>query len=198
MSGHPRPPLGTIFNKTAGLLSNMMQAGSVSDISETGTNMDKELSKSALKVQEALRNMGLECQVIEMPDSTRSAADAARAVECRVEQIVKSLIFKGKKSKKPVLVVASGSNRVDENKISALMSEPVKMAHADFVREKTGYAIGGVPPLGHLEKLETYIDEDLLRYDVVWAAAGTPRAVFKLTPDELRQMTNGRVVDLKK
>ena len=112
-------------------------------------------------------------------------------------QIVKSLIFEGKQSHRPILVVASGVNRVNEKILGQQISEPVKMANADFVREMTGFAIGGVPPLGHRRPLTVFIDEDLLAYAEIWAAAGTPRAVFKLTPDELKMITNGTVISVK-
>jgi len=158
--------------------------------------MVDELSRSAQKVQDALQDLGLAYGVVELPQSTRTVADAARAVGCDEGQIVKSLVFKTRQSGEPVLVIASGSNRVNEKKIGALVSEGVKMADADFVRRRTGFAIGGVPPLGHAEPLQTFIDEDLLLYDQVWAAAGTPRAVFDLDPRDLPRMTGGRVVSI--
>ena len=162
-----------------------------------GRIMDKGLSASAKKVQDALKSLGISCQVVELPSSTRTAQEAADSVGCEVGQIVKSLIFKAKETERAILVVASGSNRVNEKKLSEWMSEPVGRADADFVREKTGFAIGGVPPLGHAEPLVTFIDEDLFEYETIWAAAGTPRAVFKLTPDELKQMTGGKTVSVK-
>ncbi|UCD90008.1 MAG: YbaK/EbsC family protein [Desulfobacterales bacterium] len=158
--------------------------------------MTNELSPSAHRVQTTLLEHGFNCTVLELSESTRTAKEAAQAVGCQVGQIVKSLVFKGKKSQTPILVVASGSNRVNEAKISKMVSEPIKMAHADFVRKKTGFAIGGVPPLGHFEKLVTFIDEDLFEYDDIWAAAGNPRALFKLTPDNLVEMTGGKVVSV--
>lgn len=158
--------------------------------------MTSRLSPSALKVQNILKESGFDCTVLELSDSTRTAKEAAQAVGCLVGQIVKSLVFKGEKSQTAILVVASGSNRVNEKSISGMVSEPVKMAHADFVRKKTGFAIGGVPPLGHLEKLKTFIDEDLLEYDEIWAAAGNPHALFKLSPDNLVEMTGGKVVSI--
>jgi prolyl-tRNA editing enzyme YbaK/EbsC (Cys-tRNA(Pro) deacylase) len=138
----------------------------------------------------------MNCQVVELPGSTRTAADAASAVGCRVEQIAKSIIFQGKTSGKPVMVIASGSNRVNEKRLRDLISEPVKKADADFVRLHTGFAIGGVPPVGHANPIEIYIDQDLMRYAEIWAAAGTPHAVFKLTPQELTAMTKGKTVDI--
>jgi prolyl-tRNA editing enzyme YbaK/EbsC (Cys-tRNA(Pro) deacylase) len=159
--------------------------------------MSDELKPSARKVQEALRAIGLSTEVVQMQGTTRTAEDAARAVGCEVGQIVKSLIFKGSRSQKPILVVTSGTNRVNEKILGQHASEPIKMANADFVRETTGFAIGGVPPIGHRRPLMIFIDEDLLRYKEIWAAAGTPHAVFKLTPDELKKITNGTVISVK-
>jgi len=156
-----------------------------------------ELSPSAKKVQEALTKSGFKCRVIEFVESTRTAQEAAERVGCTLGQIVKSLIFKGLESGKPVLVLTSGSNRVDEKRISLYAGEPIGRADADFVRAVTGFAIGGVPPLAHLQKMETYLDEDLLQYDTIWAAAGTPNAVFELTPGDLQIMTGGKVVQVK-
>ena len=156
-----------------------------------------ELSPSASKVQQALEKAGFSLSVVELPDSTRTAAEAAQAVGCQVGQIVKSLVFKGKRSLKPILVVASGANRVNESRIEALIGEPLGKADAEFVRQHTGFAIGGVPPLGHTQPLETYIDEDLLRYSRVWAAAGTPHAVFELDPTDLPALTGGTVISIQ-
>ena len=132
-----------------------------------------------------------------MPAATRTAIEAAQAVGCRVEQIVKSIIFKTSLSGSAVLVVASGPNRINEKTLSELIGEPIEKADADFVRRKTGFAIGGVSPVGHIEPLAIFIDEDLLQYDEIWAAAGTPHAVFKLTPADLQTITAGRVVSIK-
>ncbi len=159
--------------------------------------MSAKLSSSAQKVQQALKAHGVACQVVEMQQTTRSAQEAADVVGCQVGQIAKSLIFKSKQTNQPILVIASGPNRVNEKKISHLISEPLGKADADFVREHTGFAIGGVPPLGHPRALRTFIDEDLLRFDTIWAAAGTPNAVFKLTPDELQKITNGEIISVK-
>jgi len=159
--------------------------------------MSESLSASARKVQESLRAMGIDCRVVELPGSTRTAADAASAVGCRVEQIAKSIVFRGGTSGKPVMVIASGSNRVNEKKLRDLISEPVKKADADFVRLQTGFAIGGVPPVGHTNALEIYIDEDLMHHDEIWAAAGTPHAVFKLTPRDLVRMTGAKTVNIR-
>ncbi len=154
------------------------------------------LSQSAQKVQNRLKRLGFEMQVQELPDSTRTSAEAAQAVGCQVAQIVKSLVFKSKKSGRPVLVLASGANRVNEKVISTLLGEPIAKADADFVRQQTGFVIGGVPPVAHKGALQTFIDKDLLQYEVIWAAAGTPHAVFRLTPADLLTMTGGQVVDI--
>lgn len=158
------------------------------------TNDKGSLSKSAQRVQEALERLGLALQVVELPSSTRTAQEAAQAIGCDVAQIAKSLIFKTRISQRPILVIASGSNRVNEKKIAGLVGEKVAKADADFVRQFTGFAIGGVPPVGHLQPIETYIDEDLLVFDEIWAAAGTPHAVFCLTGDDLLALTEGKVV----
>jgi prolyl-tRNA editing enzyme YbaK/EbsC (Cys-tRNA(Pro) deacylase) len=154
------------------------------------------LSSSAQKVQDALDAFGIQLRVVELPDSTRSAAEAAQAIGCVVGQIAKSLIFRGMQTGQPVLVIASGPNRVDEKKIGTLAGEPIGKADADFVRQRTGFAIGGVPPVGHTERLQTFIDRDLLQYHEIWAAAGTPHAVFRLTPQDLVQVTEGEVVNI--
>jgi prolyl-tRNA editing enzyme YbaK/EbsC (Cys-tRNA(Pro) deacylase) len=129
------------------------------------------------------------------PAGTRTAVDAANVIGVEVAQIVKSLVFR-RASGEPLLVVASGVNRVDERKLERLIGEPVGKADADFVRARTGYAIGGVPPAGHATRVQTVVDEDLLKLDELWAAAGTPRDVFSLTPDELVAMTGGAVADV--
>ncbi len=159
--------------------------------------MSEELSSSALKVQAALRALGLECQVVELPGSTRTALEAAQAVGCTVGQIVKSLVFSGKESGRPLLALVSGSNRVDEKKLALLAGEPTEKADADFTRAHTGYAIGGVPPVGHSGPITTFVDEDLLQYEQVWAAAGTPHAVFPIRPADLARAAGGKVAAIK-
>ena len=155
------------------------------------------LSTSAQRVQDALMKLGLTLQVVELPDSTRSAVEAAEAIGCSVGQIAKSLIFKTRNSQEPVLVIASGPNRVDEKKIGALVGEMITKPDADFVRQHTGFSIGGVPPVGHTRPITTFIDQDLLAFDEIWAAAGTPNAVFRLTGDDLVRATGGMVVGVK-
>ncbi len=155
-----------------------------------------ELSEKAQKVQEFLTALGLSVEVKELPQSTRTAQEAAKAIGCAVGQIAKSLVFRGGQSGKAILVVASGSNRVNEARLAELAGEPVAKADASFVRAYTGFVIGGVPPVGHSSPLETYIDQDLLQYEEIWAAAGTPHAVFRLTPDELQKIVPGKIVSI--
>ena len=159
--------------------------------------MATELSASAQKVQQALTALGLPCQVVELPESTRTAQEAAQAIGCTVAQIVKSLVFRGTRTGKPILVLASGVNRVNEKRLGELAGEPIGKADADFVRQHTGFAIGGVPPVGHPTPIETYIDADLLQYQEIWAAAGTPRAVFRLIPQDLQKMNHGSIVSIQ-
>lgn len=151
---------------------------------------------SIQRVQAALRALGLGHEVVELGASARTADDAARAVGCRVDQIAKSLVFRLRDSGRPLLVVTSGAHRVDEARVAALVGEPLERAGADFVRAETGFAIGGVAPIGHARPVVTLIDEHLLRFEEIWAAAGHPDTVFRLTPDDLVTMTQGRVVQV--
>ena len=146
-------------------------------------------SPSALKVQAAL---GDRFEVLEFDASTRTAADAAAAIGCEVAQIAKSLIFRAAGTGRPVLIIASGVDRVDEKKAAAAVGEPIARADADFVRETTGFALGGVPPVGHKVKPIVLIEESLMALTEIWAAAGTPNAVFRLTPSDLVELTGGR------
>jgi prolyl-tRNA editing enzyme YbaK/EbsC (Cys-tRNA(Pro) deacylase) len=155
------------------------------------------LSTSAQKIQDQLKSRGYEYTVIEHAESTRTAQEAADRAGCELGQIVKSLIFKGKESGKPILVLTSGANRVDEKRISEYAGESIGRADADFVRTVTGFAIGGVPPIGHAQRMETYLDEDFLQYGTIWAAAGTPNAIFELKTADLQKMTEGKVVRVK-
>jgi prolyl-tRNA editing enzyme YbaK/EbsC (Cys-tRNA(Pro) deacylase) len=158
--------------------------------------MTQPLKPSAQKVQDALWAQGYNNQVVEFADSTRTAVEAAAAVGCTVGQIAKSLLFRGASSQRPLLVITSGSNRVHEKRAALHIGEKLDKADADFVREATSFVIGGVPPLGHAQPVATYIDQDLLQYEEIWAAAGHPHAVFRLTPAELVAMTGGTVIDV--
>ncbi len=156
-----------------------------------------QLSPSAQKIQNLLNSLGYKYIVIENSESTRTAQEAADRAGCELGQIVKSLIFRGKTSGKPILVLTSGANRVDEKRISGYAGEIISRADADFVRTVTGFAIGGIPPIGHNEKMETYLDEDFLSYQTIWAAAGTPNAIFELRTRDLQKMTDGKIVQVK-
>ncbi len=165
-------------------------------MSDSPTNR-RALSSSAQKVQDALTALGFgTMQVMELPASTRTSAEAAAALGCSVAQIAKSLVFRGAQSGEPVLVIASGANRVNEARIAEILGEPIAKADADFVRAQTGFVIGGVPPVGHSRPLRTFIDQDLRQYQEIWAAAGTPHAVFRLTPADLERLTGGEVISL--
>lgn len=155
------------------------------------------LSPAAQKIQNLLDSLGYKYTVIEHAESTRTAQEAADRAGCELGQIVKSLIFKGKTSGKPILVLTSGANRVDEKRIGAYAGEAIGRADADFARAVTGFAIGGIPPVGHAQKMETYLDEDLMIYKTVWAAAGTPNAIFELSSSDLQKMTEGKVARVK-
>ncbi len=160
----------------------------------TDTN---SLSKSAQSVQDALSKKGIKFKVVELSSSTRTAQQAADTIGCQVAQIVKSLIFRTKETNKPILVLASGINRVNEKTIEKNVGEKITKADAEFTREQTGFAIGGIPPLGHQNSIDTYIDEDLLSYEILWAAAGTPNAVFDLHSADLQTLTNGKIISIK-
>ena len=154
-------------------------------------------SPSIARVQDALRAAGLSNEVRELPDSTRSSAEAAAALGCSVAQIAKSVVFRSG-SGRPVLVVASGANRVDERKVEALLGDRLLRADAGYVRERTGFAIGGVAPIAHATPPHVFLDDDLFAFDRVYAAAGTPFAIFALTPAELEALTGGLRADLRK
>ncbi|WP_025785377.1 YbaK/EbsC family protein [Sporosarcina sp. D27] len=155
-----------------------------------------EVSKQAEAFQQKLKGMGSAREVKELPDSARTAQEAADAIGCEIAQIAKSILFKLQQSGEPLLVIASGTNRIDEQKVLQHTGDAPGKADAKFVREHTGYVIGGVPPMGHAEPIRTLIDKDLLQYDTIWAAAGHPKAVFELTPEELTQLTQADVVQV--
>lgn len=157
----------------------------------------EHVTGSAAKVQQALRDHGLPAVVVEMPASTRTAREAAAAIGCSVGQIAKSLVFRGVTTGNAILVIASGTNRVNEARFAAVAGEPIERATPEFVRDATGYAIGGVPPVGHDRALPVFMDRDLLGYEQIWAAAGTPFAVFEIAPTELQRVTGAGIVDVK-
>ena len=162
------------------------------------TNEYKKLSQSAQSVQDVLTQKGLAFEVVELTSSTRTANDAAITIGCQVAQIVKSLLFRSTKTHQPILILASGINRVNEKTIEAFIGEKIVKADADFTREITGFAIGGVPPIGHKQKItHIFIDEDLMGFDKLWAAAGTPNAVFALHSKDFIILTEGEIVSIK-
>lgn len=144
---------------------------------------------------EWLATNGFGIEVRAFPQGTRTAADAARAVGCELGQIVKSLVFVA--GGRPVVVLVSGANRLDERRLGGVAGEPVAKADAETARAATGYAIGGVPPFGHATELAVYMDEDLLAYPVVWAAAGRPDSVFEIEPARLRELSRAVVLEVK-
>ncbi len=152
---------------------------------------------SALRIAQLLHEAGIDTQVVEFEQPTRTSAEAAAAIGCSVAEIAKSIVFRGTESGQAVIVVASGDNRVSEAKVAGQVNEPLARADADFVRTATGYAIGGVAPLGHARPVKLLLDEDLQRFDTVWAAAGTPFSVFPLTPEQLRGLTGVDWADIR-
>ena len=158
--------------------------------------MASELRDSAKRVQDFLLARGFSFKVKELPGSTRTAQEAADSIGCAVAQIAKSLVFREKETDLPILVIASGSNRVDVNKIQKTTGLKLDRADGKYVKERVGYAIGGVPPIGHNEPLETILDPDLKKFDAIWAAAGTPYAVFQLKSTDLEPLTKGRWIEL--
>jgi prolyl-tRNA editing enzyme YbaK/EbsC (Cys-tRNA(Pro) deacylase) len=159
---------------------------------------DRNGGKSGVeRVKAALLALGLKAEIREFPASTRSAAEAAAAIGCSVAEIAKTLVFRAQPSNRAILVIASGANRVDENKLEAAIGDKIAKADVDFVRAETGFAIGGVAPIGHGRSLAVFLDADLMGYPAIWAAAGAPNSVFCLSPADLQRATGGRVLDLK-
>lgn len=153
-------------------------------------------SSSLERVRQALAENGIESPIVEFDASARSAAEAAAAIGCPVAEIAKSLVFRAPASDRAVLVVASGASRVDESRVGAALGEPIGRADAAFVRDKTGFAIGGVAPVGHIGAPVVFIDSRLLAFAGVWVAAGKPNAVVRLTPADLTRVTSGRVIEV--
>ena len=152
---------------------------------------------TALRTAQLLRDAGADARVVEFEQPTRTSAEAAAAIGCSVAEIAKSIVFRGKVSGLAVVVVASGDNRVSEKKVAAKVDEPLARADAEFVRAATGYAIGGVAPIGHAQPVKLLIDEELKRFATVWAAGGTPYSVFPVAPEELRRLTGAGWSDVK-
>lgn len=152
---------------------------------------------TALRIQRLLTDAGIDSNVVEFEQPTRTSAEAAAAIGCSVAEIAKSVVFRAKVSGQAVIVVASGDNRVCEEKVAQLIGEKLGRADADFVRDATGFVIGGVSPFGHVNPVRTILDADLQRFRTIWAAAGTPFAVFPLAPAELPRLTGANWSDIR-
>ncbi|MEJ2035440.1 MAG: YbaK/EbsC family protein [Maritimibacter sp.] len=153
------------------------------------------MSKSLKRVRRALEDAGLAVEILEMAEGTRTAADAASAAGCEIDQIVKSIIFRGEADGRAVLFLTAGGNQVDAAKASALAGEALGKADAALIRAQTGFAIGGVAPIGHLSPIRAFFDPRLMDFDKIWAAAGTPRHVFAAEPHEILQISGAEVAD---
>ena len=168
----------------------MMPIGDISAV------MSDKLPKSAQKVADRVAALGLGVRIVEMPASTRTASEAAAACGCQVGQIVKSLIFRGRHSGRAVLILVSGDNRVDVKLVAGDIGEMIERPDAEWVRAETGFAIGGIPPLGHDRPLKTFMDRALTTYAKVWAAAGTPNCVMEIDPKDLASASNAGIIDV--
>jgi prolyl-tRNA editing enzyme YbaK/EbsC (Cys-tRNA(Pro) deacylase) len=153
------------------------------------------LSSTSQKFQDHLNKLCPDLKVVEYSQGARTAEDAAKAIDCEVGQIAKSLVFKGTNTGKPYIFIVSGPNRLNEQKMTDVVGEEIEKADADFVKEKTGFSIGGIPPFAHPQNFDTYLDKDLLNYDFVWAAAGMPQAVFKIKPANLMLYTKAGLIE---
>ena len=152
---------------------------------------------TALRTAQLLHDAGVDARVVEFEQPTRTSAEAAAAIGCSVAEIAKSIVFRGGDSGRAIVVVASGDNRVSEAKVAGSVGEPLLRADAEFVRAATGYAIGGVAPIGHAQPVKLLLDADLRRFERVWAAAGTPYSVFPVSPDQLRALTGAEWSDVR-
>lgn len=153
------------------------------------------MSKSLKRVAAALNAAGIEAKILEMPAETRTARQAADAAGCALDQILKSIIFRGEVSNAAILFMTAGGNQVDGAKASALAGEPLGKADADLIRSQTGFAIGGVAPVGHITPIRAFFDPRLMDFAVIWAAAGTPRHIFAANPSEIQKISNAQVSD---
>jgi len=153
---------------------------------------------TALRTAQLLRDAGIDARVVEFEQPTRTSAEAATAIGCSVAEIAKSIVFRGEDTGQAIVVIASGDNRVNELKVAQSVGEALVRADADFVRATTGYAIGGVAPIGHVQSVKLLLDEDLQRFETVWAAAGTPFSVFAVTPRDLQRLTRADWSDVRR
>ncbi len=151
---------------------------------------------SSQRVEQILQERNLKTEVIEFKELTRTAQEAATAIGCEIGRIAKTLIFKGKITGQPICIIASGLNRIDEKKVEQYIGEGIEKADAAYVLKETTFAIGGVAPIGFEFPIKPLIDEDLMGYKELWAAAGTPHAVFRLSPEDLLRITQGKIVHI--
>ena len=163
---------------------------------ETGSESEKIMKAANQRVMDVLEASGFGFEIIILPTAVRTARLAAEALGCAVGQIANSLIFRDRDSGDAVLIMCAGDRRVDAQKVARQTGIALARADADFVREATGFAIGGVPPVAHSSPVRCLLDVSLRRHEVVWAAAGTPESVFRLTPDELEKITGGDWLEL--
>lgn len=159
--------------------------------------LTEQLNLSAQIFQQGLRNLKYNNQVVQLPSSTRKANGVAAAIGCRVEQIAKTIIFRTIETEEPILLITFRTYRINRQSIEVEIGDAIQMANANFVKKKTGYAIGGVPPFGHTNPITTFLDEDLFQFDTVWAAGGHKMAVFETTAEELVDMTGAKVINVK-
>jgi prolyl-tRNA editing enzyme YbaK/EbsC (Cys-tRNA(Pro) deacylase) len=153
------------------------------------------MSKSLKRVRQNAIDLGLNVEIIELTIQTKTAAEAASAMGCCPDQILKSIIFLGQDTNKCVLFMTAGGNRVDEDKASAIVGEPLGRADAAVIRTQTGFAIGGVSPIGHITDVQKFIDPTLMAFETIWAAAGTPHSMFSIDPQTLADATGAKIVD---
>ncbi len=155
----------------------------------------EDLSPLTQRVRQVLEGLDIGFELRQFEESTRTSQDAADTIGCDVGQIAKSIAFSS--GSRPVLVIASGRNRIDLKKVEQELGESIAMMKPEQVKEVTGFAVGGVPPVGHNTSMETFIDQDLMGFDIVWAAAGTPNSIFSVKSPDLARITSGRVIDLR-
>ncbi len=154
------------------------------------------LKKSSQKIQDFLIKQNLSLKVIEFHETTKTSIDAAKQIGCKIGQIAKSLIFQKQNSSELILIITSGKNRVCIEKIEKIINNKIKQADPTYIKQETGFAIGGIPPFAHNKKITTILDITLKDYDEIWAAAGTPNSVFSLTPKLLQELTQSEFYDI--
>jgi Cys-tRNA(Pro) deacylase len=164
------------------------------------TKNNQQCSTNTVFSTKTVRNILLEHDlkdtIKKLDQSTHTAAQAAQAIDCEIDQIAKSLIFQTVKDKQGILVITSGANRVDTTKVGKAFGEKVKMASPKFVKELSGYSVGGVPPFGHKSQIQTFIDKHLTTFDLIWAAAGSSNSIFSISPQKLEEITKATIIEV--